>query len=324
MGKLRVRVDGSGCDIPIRAVLEIFFESLIKPSTKVSYRKAFESIFAENIFVEECSLEDFKSDSLSSTMEKIKDDLFLKPGQKRAACIALASFAAYLDAELGIKLGRDNKIDSERAYYEESTPLCIDEWEAFIDALRQFNPRDALIAEILQLANGQIFALLPTEILDDHDLGMKDSIQKAKESCSPEETVLEPEKIRKDKPAKGTPLVSLKMVLDLQAHDVSFSTQSLGFERIYRGSTVLQCYPFPQHIFSALCDFITSDRGLVFMTSNERPVAENQLKRSFKEASKRAKLDKTVSPVMVRIPVPGLVYCPFCHKPRWNKQCVCM
>lgn len=321
--ELRTLVAITTNNITLRLALESFFDSLQSTSTEDTYRRAFKSIFQAKFLTEECSVNDFKGYIFPEIFAEIKK--FKKSGIRRTATSALLAFINYVNIQLDLNIdkGADVK-DPDRDYFEKDSPLSIEEWEAFINSLRQYNSRDALIAEILQLANGPIFAPLPPQILREFDLIRNECIQKAKSFCGPKDIVLMPNKIRKDKPSKGTPLVSLKMVLTMKAHQVFFDKQLIQFERIQRGRLVLQCYPFPSHIFEDLLNLANLENELVFLTSNKVPVRENQLKRSFIKASEKAILSNRVSPARVRIPIPELLYCPFCNKPRWKKICICM
>ncbi len=314
-GRLRAIAEGSGLKIILNKALECFFDSLRNQTTKTNYKKAFEAMSLNDLLVVESSLDDFKGNYLA-IIEKIKSCSF-KKGKSRSIRTALSSFTSYLNSELegGIDRG-DDLIDKDRKEYEEKlVPLSIEEWEKFIASLRQLNQRDAMIAELLQLANGSVFAWLSDEFLEEIKRKRQQSYKDLKLSCL--------KKRRRDKPAKGTPLVSLKMILEMPIEYVSFDEKWLRFDRDYLGGIVAQCYPFPSHIFTELEKIMRPNTEFVFTTIEGAPVAENQLKRSCKRASEKAKLSKHVSPKMIRIPIPELVYCPYCEKPRWNGECYC-
>jgi hypothetical protein len=321
--QLKALVDNSGYGIPLNIVLESYFDSLSSIATENTYRRGIRDIFTSKILSEECTLNEFIN-NFPNIMQIIEGGSFLK--NKRFAKNALSSFRSYINKELKAPLCKGRElVDPDRKINEgEASPLSVQQWEAFITVLRKRNPRDALVAEILQLSNGPIFAPLPQHLLEEYEQIGKESICQAKNICGPEAIVLKPEKIRKDKPAKGTPLVSLKMVLEMHLYQILSHENCLRFERRHCGRRIIQCYPFPRHIFSGLSKLMKPDSHLVFSTSEGAPVHESQLKRNFSKASEQAGFSKAVSPKIVRIPIPGLVYCPFCQRPKWKKGCVCM
>ena len=255
----------------LKNVLESFLDSYKSNSTRNTYARSFKKLIQEGIILCHVPLSQFIDLNHSLLIEEIKNTSRISEGWKKNCLVAYLALIKFIRNALGIVLEAG---ENKKEYYGNTSVrkcLSIDEWILFLSCLRKINERDALIAEVLNWANG--FFRNP----DRH--------------------------------------ISLKEVLDL--HSSYIGTHNLTFWRLRKTPQGALIF-FPDRILDPLRNLCCSSRDLVFVTSSGRSVRENQVKRNFSKASKEAGI-RNISPAIVRIPVQGLDYCPFCEA-----DCVCI
>ena len=79
-------------------------------------------------------------------------------------------------------------------------------------------------------------------------------------------------------------------VLSVQSHDINYQSREITFRQSktkgYHKATVIT---YPQEILNILSDYLGKRSGLVFITSNKKPICLNELASTFKKAGERAR-----------------------------------
>lgn len=147
-------------NITLDMIQEDFLISF-RSDTENLYRRSFKLLFEMGIVSKNCSIDEFIAFKHAEFLEKIKNTIHLKESKKRACITVYCSFAKYISKQLGVMLELGSiKKDSYKSEYQ-NQPLTLEEWNRFIIALKEVNEREALVAQVLNYANGCMNKLPP-------------------------------------------------------------------------------------------------------------------------------------------------------------------